>query len=116
MQVVIWTTLVLGGWLVISPFTIPYTSRVASAEDLVVGMLIVLFSLFSIVLGSRRTAPVWVLIAFGIWVPIAPFVLGYYPNITTSNPIANDIVVGSLVILLGAIRLVAMRRPQVTEL
>ncbi len=110
MRVIAWTTLVLGAWLIISPFTIPYQGpRGAFAEDAVAGALIIVCSIVSIVGGSRYLAAVAVLAVLGVWTAIAPFVLGYYRTMTSSNAVANDIVVGSVVFLLALIRLVALR-------
>ncbi len=115
MQIVIWSTLVLGGWLVISPFTIPYVSGAATAEDVVCGMLIVATSMVAVV-RRRSVAPVCVLLALGVWAGIAPFILGYYNHNPASDAVANDMVVGSVVVLLALIRLIVLLRPQVTEL
>ncbi len=110
MRVIPWTTLVLGAWLIISPFTIPYQGpRGAYAEDAILGALIIICSLVSVVGGRRFPAAAGVLAALGVWTAIAPFILGYYRAIVSSNAVANDIVVGSLVFLLGLIRLVALR-------
>ncbi len=110
MRVIPWTTLVLGAWLIISPFTIPYEGpRGAYAEDAIAGVLIIVCSIASTVGGRRYLTPIRVLVALGVWAAIAPFVLGYYRSITSSNAVLNDIVVGSLVFLLAIIRLVALR-------
>ncbi len=110
MRVIPWTTLVLGAWLILSPFTIPYEGpRAAYAEDMILGALIVLSSLVSAGGGARYQAALWLLAAFGVWVAIAPFVLGYYRRIVSSDAVANDMVVGSLVFLLAVIFLIAVR-------
>ena len=104
-----WSTLVFGAWLILSPFTIPYESRAATAEDVIAGALIVGFSLVSAVDGTRLPRAPWVVACLGAWVAVAPFVLGYYRNITTSDAVANDLVVGSIVVLLALIRIVSGR-------
>ncbi len=109
MRIAVWSTLVFGAWLIISPFSIPYESRAATAEDIIAGALIIAFSLVAVVGRGRFPRAAWILVALGVWVAIAPFVLGYYRNITTSDPVANDIVVGSIVFLLALIRAVSLR-------
>ena len=51
---------------------------------------------------------------FGIWVIVAPFVLGYRPQLASA--VANDIIVGIVVLVLALVRAVGAGRPTVRPL
>ncbi len=111
MKVAPWLTFVLGVWLILSPFTIPYRGPAAAfAEDLVLGALVILFSLGLAVGASPHPIAAWALVVFGIWIGIAPFVLGYYRDITSSNAVANDIITGGVILLIALVRVVVTWR------
>ncbi len=109
MKVAPWITLVLGGWLVLSPFAIPYVGPAgAVAEDLIVGGLVIIFSLGLAVGPRAHPIAAWCLFVFGIWVPIAPFVLGY--SRLAPDAVANDMLTGAIILLVAILRLFATRR------
>jgi hypothetical protein len=69
----IWTryfTLLLGVWLLVTPFTFNYTSTVMVWNDLISGLLLVLFSLLSF--RQARTYAPWLVCIVGIWLQLAP--------------------------------------------
>lgn len=75
-----WTILALGLWLIVAPFALAYAGTTAAAyEDLVLGIVVGALALWR---GLSPETPVmtrvsWVLVAGGLWVLIAPFVIGY---------------------------------------
>jgi hypothetical protein len=52
----------------------------------------------------------WVLIAASIWLPVAPFVLGYAHDNAAQNQMLNEFFVAGLVFIIAVVRLMEIRR------
>ncbi len=104
-----WIDFILGLWLIVSPFVLKY-SHVAGAvpEDVILGILIAAFSLWMAATYEAPAGPAWLVVLFGIWVIIAPFVLGYSPQL--GSHVANPIIVGIVVLVLALLRAVGAGR------
>lgn len=90
-----WVNLVLGAWLFIAPAVgIGATGDVAAWNSYVAGAAIVTLTVMA--LARSRIWEEWVNLVIGVWLIVAPFVLGFSDR---SNPTWNQIVVG---ILIGA--------------
>jgi small-conductance mechanosensitive channel len=125
-----WINLLLGVWLVIAPFALSYsglerragtgwstaTSR-AGSNDTLVGGLVIILAAFAIVatadrwrgrLGAQRVRrwASWLIVTLGVWEIIAPFALGYSG---TTDALANDILVGSGLVVFGLIAALTAR-------
>ncbi|MDQ3711699.1 MAG: SPW repeat protein [Acidobacteriota bacterium] len=85
--------LLLGAWLVTSPFTFGYRSAAMTWSDILSGSLIIVFSLFS---ASRKFNAYarWAVCFVGIWLLFAPLVF-WSPD---AAAYANDTLTGALVI------------------
>ncbi|SFQ02775.1 SPW repeat protein [Tranquillimonas alkanivorans] len=93
------TNLALGIWLIIAPFVLGYSGLPAPLwNDLVCGLLI------AILAGVRLGKPAhaewasWTNAGIGAWLIIAPWVLAGY----LSAAVWNDVIVGIVVLVLGA--------------
>lgn len=86
--------LLLGVWLFISPWVVPYVAPEARWNDLIVGAAIVLFSWIRLVNRSRAGVPSWINVLLGLWLIIAPFALRY----VTNGQRWDSIIVGVIVI------------------
>ncbi len=104
-----WINFILGLWLIVSPFALKY-STVAGAvpEDVILGILIAVFSLWMAASLEAPAGPAWLVVLFGIWVIIAPFVLGYSHQM--GSAVANDVIVGIVVLVLALVRAVGVGR------
>ncbi len=104
-----WIDFILGLWLIVAPFALGY-SHVAGAapEDVILGILIAAFSLWMAATYEAPAGPSWLVVVFGIWVIIAPFVLGYSPRL--GSMVANDVIVGIGVLVLALVRAVGVGR------
>lgn len=100
-------TLVLGIWLIIAPFVLGYIDSAAITNDIVVGIVLAGVALVRLFSSFRPFWLNWVNIVLGLWLIVAPFVLGY----TLAASQWNDIVVGIAVVALGAWN--AFLRPRV---
>lgn len=102
-----WTNVVLGAWLVAAPFALAYTGVTAAVyEDIILGVVIALLAFWRAV--GEETAGManvsWVVAVAGLWVLVAPFVLGYA---AVTAAITNDVIVGLAVALLASWRAVS---------
>ena len=91
-----WINFALGIWLIISPFALA-GSGAAYGNNIVFGILIAIAGWWAA--HTRATGPSWWNVIMGIWMIIAPFALGF----VTGRNVANDVVVGILVIIFGLI-------------
>jgi len=99
-----WTSFVLGFWLIVAPFALAYAGvTTAVYKDVVLGILIAALALWRAV-GAETPGMAsvsWLVAAGGLWVLIAPFVLGY---MAATVAVYNDVIVGLAVAILGAWR------------
>jgi uncharacterized membrane protein len=86
--------LLLGAWLVTSPFTFGYRSAAMTWSDVISGTLIIVFSLLSAYKGFLGNVARWANCFVGIWLLFAPLVF-WTPD---AAAYANDTLVGALVI------------------
>ncbi len=99
----VWSTLVLGLWLMISPFALIFVNRRVLAvlwEDLLLGFGIATFSLCRIL--SRRKGEIefadWFIIALGFLTLVNPFLYSY-----SNAPFAkwNNWIIGAVIFALA---------------
>ena len=93
-----WTSFALGLWLTVSPWVLGYSSvHSATANAAFVGLALALGAHFEAACDVE--APEWLNLAAGLWLVIAPVVLGFSALHVAA---ANSIAVGSLVAMLAA--------------
>ncbi len=90
--------LVLGIWLIISPFLLGH-SDVSFWNQIIVGLIIAVLAAIRAFGAYDAPWMSWVNVALGIWLIISPWVLGYS---VVASALWNDVIVGVLVIVLGA--------------
>jgi hypothetical protein len=97
-----WADLYTGLWLIIAPFALTYANHVprAHANEMIIGALVASMGATR-VFGNYRSGRLNQLISAltvlpGIWLVIAPFVLGYSDMV---RPTRVDIITGIAVIL-----------------
>ena len=93
-----WASFTLGLWLALSPWIVGYTEHESATGNAVfLGLALALGCHFEA--AFDESAPEWINLAAGLWLVIAPFVLGFG---SVPVPTANSIAVGSLVAVLAA--------------
>jgi hypothetical protein len=93
-----WASFVLGFWLALSPWIVGYTQHESATVNAVfLGLALALGCHFEAVF--EVAACEWLNLAAGLWLVIAPFILGFSPAHVAA---ASSIAVGSLVALLAA--------------
>jgi hypothetical protein len=101
-----WVNVILGAWLIISPWTMGYRTGASTAEDVILGAAVIIVALVS--MAAMSTAGAWVNVILGIWIIIAPWVLGY-AHARTGGPI-NEVITGVLVVVFALLRLASGQR------
>lgn len=92
-----WMSFTLGLWLAVSPWLAGYAdNEAATANAAFVGLLLALASHFEATFDQLGTE--WLLLAAGLWLVLAPFVLGFSVHRVAST---NSICVGALVAVLA---------------
>jgi hypothetical protein len=103
-----WANVVIGLWLMISPWAIGYRAGAAMTEEVIVGAIVVAVALWSLSVPVTMTAPSWINLMLGVWVLVAPWVMGYVRLATGSA--TNDVVMGIFVVLFAGFRIVSARQ------
>jgi len=70
-----WIILIGGIWLFISPWLLSFGYANYSWDAFIMGILLIIFSLFA--LGNKRIWEEWVTLIIGAWIFISPWVLGF---------------------------------------
>lgn len=88
----------VGLWLIIAPFALNYSATsAASNNDLIIGLAVAIIA--GVRLASTRSAwTSWVGVFLGVWLVVAPFVLGYS---AVTNALWNDMIAGIAVAVLA---------------
>ncbi len=88
-----WINVVAGIWLIIAPFVLGYVNNAPRTNDIWLGIIVGVLALIRAFTPTSTVWLSWINIVAGIWLIIAPFVLGY-ANI---GPRINDIILGIIV-------------------
>lgn len=105
--------LVVGVWLIVSPWALGYASLPSALwNTLLVGVLVALLAGYRLVRGWALWAA-WAEVALGVWLWIAPMALGYSnASLPGAGPAsANGYVFGTLVAVFALWGLVELRTP-----
>jgi len=102
-----WVILTLGVWLFFAPFFMSYGSITGAAawSSYVAGTVAAVFAASALWTPASQSEE-WVNLALGLWLVIAPFVLGFYGSEAVA---AWNHVVAGIVITGGAIWAMAAR-------
>lgn len=99
-----WFNVILGLWLIISPFVLGYMYEpLAMYNDIFMGILIGGFAFYAAF--EEKPAASWLNIAFGIWLFISPLVLNHNVEVAGSN----EMIVGVFVVVLALVSGVSYR-------
>jgi hypothetical protein len=91
--------ILLGIWLIIAPWVLGYAHIYrAQSNDIIVGIIVAVVAAIRTFGGFATRGWSWVNMLAGIWLIIAPFVLGYN---NTTRPLWNDIILGIVIAVLA---------------
>jgi len=85
----------LGVWLVIAPFILHYSHAAATANSIVIGLIIAGFS-FVRLRSFTDTWASWALAGTGLWIVLSPFIFGYH----RAGTYWNELLIGIALIVL----------------
>ena len=91
--------LLSGGWLVFSALAFPYGVPSAAISNAIIGSLVLVLALVALRAPTDASPLCWIIAALGIWVFVAPFVLGYGEIILVMG---NNLWVGLSITLVAA--------------
>jgi uncharacterized membrane protein len=96
-----WLVAVAGLWEILAPFILGYSvTAVAMWNAIIIGVVLIVLAVIAALheqVSVDRTLD-WVNAALGLWLILAPFILGYS---AVAAAMWNDIVVGLIVIVLA---------------
>jgi len=89
-----WVNLVLGMWLFITPFIgMEMVSSTAAWNGYIFGVIVVALSIWALV--QPRAWEEWINLVIGVWLILAPFILGFTTETTAMwNHILMGVVIG----------------------
>ncbi len=104
MKGITWINLLLGVWLIVAAIARGATGA-AMANDVILGILLIAFSWWMLGAIAAPIGTAWFEMLCGIWLIVAPFVLGYGQ---VKAAMATDVVIGIVTIIVAAIAARAM--------
>lgn len=96
-----WLVVVMGAWEVLAPFILGASSKAGFMWDaIIIGIALIVLAGWAALSSVTSTVKnlSWVNAVLGLWLIIAPFILGY-SNIGAA--LWNDIIVGIIVLVLA---------------
>ena len=93
--------LILGLWLIIAPFVLGFAAANRGSEwnNIAVGMIVAIIAAIRIWGGRSAGWLSWVNVALGLWLIISPWIYG---NSGVASILWDDIIVGAIIVVLGA--------------
>lgn len=89
----------IGIWLVLSPFVLGYSHLIVPTNaSMITGGLILLLGVIRYLVGDRAAWASWAIAVLGLWLAVAPAVLGY---VGEPVPTTDNVVMGSIAFALG---------------
>ena len=92
-----WLNIILGIWVLISPFVVQFAQLSAATwNNVIVGIVIAILAIIRTSV-PRQTGWSWVNVILGIWMIISPFALGAM----TTAVLWNNIILGIVIALIA---------------
>jgi SPW repeat len=89
-----WLNVLLGIWVIVSPFVLNYRVPRVVWSDVVAGALVLVIALVRA--STHQQGWSWINLVLGIWIIISPFVLGFLSEAEMWNNIALGIIIGAI--------------------
>jgi hypothetical protein len=96
-----WINVLIGMWLIVSPWVLGFTSWAATSNHVLFGFLVAILAVSSAVIARRVHALSWVNAAFGGWLVMSPWLLGY---VDAGVAGVNSMIAGVAVALIALLR------------
>jgi len=105
-----WLVALAGLWEVIAVFILGYTASSAALWNaLIVGVALLVLGVWAALSNQATTDKTldWINVVIGVWLIIAPFILGYSAIVAA---MVNDIIVGVVVVVLELVAALTIGR------
>lgn len=103
------TNILLGLWLVLSPFFFGYASSAELGSDMLAGAAIALLAAFRTFQRDVGDWADWLTALLGVWVLLSPWIIGFSNNQAHTF---NDVMVGTIVLAFSLVsRFILHREP-----
>ncbi len=90
--------IVAGVWLIAAPFVLAFTeSTDALWNHIVVGLIVLILAAIRVNQPANSAWMSWVNVVLGIWLVVAPFLIGF-----EETPLWNSVISGIVVVVMGA--------------
>lgn len=96
-----WINVLIGAWLIASPWILGFTDWAATSNHVLFGFLIALLAAPSAVIASRVHTFSWMNAVFGGWLLLSPWLLGYADDGAAG---VNSMVAGIVVAIFALLR------------
>ena len=100
-----WLNLLVGIWLLISPAAM-HLGGIAMNNNIAFGILAIIVAIWSMIVLPQNHAPAWVNFAFGIWLFISPWALGFAAGV---DALWNSLICGVLLVVFSIVRMSSPR-------
>jgi hypothetical protein len=101
-----WINFILGLWLIFAGFTMARGVAPVMAHQITIGTIIAVLSIAAVRTPNRLLG--WLVASAGMWTMVAPTLINYTP---VPRARINDMAVGMIVLILGAVNSVYRRAP-----
>jgi hypothetical protein len=92
-------TLIAGIWLIVSPFILGYADvQHALGNDMIVGGVVAILAALRLGAKAETAWAGWMDVLLGVWLIVAPFVLGYTAR---PNALWNNVILGAVIAALA---------------
>jgi len=96
-----WLVAIVGVWELVAAFVLGYSTTSAALWNAVIfGIALIILGIWAAVSSREETDKTldWINLAVGIWLILAPFLLGYT---AVATAVLNDVIVGLVVVVLA---------------
>lgn len=101
------TNVLLGLWLVLTPFFFGYASNAELGSDMLAGGAIAILAAFRTFQRGVGEWADWLTALLGVWVIMSPWVIGFTQNQAHAF---NDVMVGTIVVAFSLVSRFILRR------
>lgn len=90
-----WVNVVLGIWVLISPFVLTFPSQRMVWNNVATGIVVGIFAILRLSARSQSGWS-WINVLLGIWLILSPFVLGFVHGAALWNNVIVGIIIAAL--------------------
>ena len=101
-----WLNLIIGIWLLFSPWALHFGGTAAANNAILFGILAIIIAIWSLVAAPLNRVPAWINLVFGIWMFISAWAVAYAAGM---GAVWNSVITGVLLFVFAVARMSAPR-------